>query len=242
MKPATKAFRRLLSLERIDTMNSYPNGLMAAVCILSFATTATFSASAHHRPGHNPPGHAKKYEKSHKVKRGGPPAWAPAWGYRNKRKVRYEHAGVVHEAQGGDLVRVPETGMGRCNRDVIGAILGGAIGAAAGSQIGKGDGRKLATVGGAIIGVLVGGNLGRAMDQVDQNCVGQVLERTPTGRTVVWKNPDQNGQYKVTPTRTYQNRAGTYCREYQTQVVIGGKLENAWGVACRQPDGTWKRG
>ncbi len=77
------------------------------------------------------------------MKHNGPPAWAPAWGYRGKQKVRYKHAGIVYEAAPADLVRVPEIGLGRCNRDIIGAILGGAVGAAAGSQIGKGDGRTL---------------------------------------------------------------------------------------------------
>lgn len=209
--------------------------------MIAFALSVTTSAFAHHRPGHNPPGHSKKYKKSHKMKRGGPPAWAPAWGYRGKRKIRYQRNGVLHEADPSTLVRVPETGLGRCNRDVIGAVLGGAVGAAAGSQIGKGDGRTLATVGGAIIGVLVGGNIGRAMDQVDQNCVGQVLERAPTGKPVVWNNPDGNGEYRVTPTRTYQTRSGTYCREYRTTIMIDGRAEKAYGTACRQADGTWKK-
>ena len=222
-------------------MHRYAKATTAALCMAFFTTAVTLGAFAHHRPGHNPPGHSKKYKKSHKSHGGGPPAWAPAWGYRGKNKVRYERAGVVYEAQGDDLVQVPSSGLGRCNRDVIGAILGGAVGAAAGSQFGKGDGRKLATIGGAIIGVLVGGNLGRAMDQVDQNCVGQVLERAPTGKPVIWNNPDQNSRYTVTPTRTYQTRSGTYCRDYQTQVLIGGRLENARGTACRQSDGTWKK-
>jgi surface antigen len=43
----------------------------------------------------------------------------------------------------------------------------------------------------------------------------------------------------VTPVRTYQS-GGTYCREFQSNVVIGGKDEKAYGTACRQPDGSWK--
>jgi surface antigen len=30
------------------------------------------------------------------------------------------------------------------------------------------------------------------------------------------------------------------CREYQSQVVIGGRRQTAYGTACRQPDGTWR--
>ena len=223
----------------------YPEVFLGTICMMAFALTVTTNAFAHHKPGHNPPGHSKKYKQGNKdsprVKHGGPPAWAPAWGYRGKKKVKYESAGIVYEADPAVLVRFPEVGLGRCSRDIIGAVLGGAVGAAAGSQIGKGDGRILATVGGAIIGALVGGNIGRAMDQVDQNCVGQVLERAPTGKTVVWNNPDGNGEYRVTPTRTYKTPNGAYCREYQTKIVIGGNIENAYGTACRQPDGTWKK-
>ena len=230
----------------------YSKALLGTICMVAFALTVTADAFAHHKPGHHPPGHSKKYKKykkhhkkhhrrSHSAHHGDPPAWAPAWGYRGKRKVRYERSGIVYEADPTTLVRIPEVGLGECNRDIIGAVLGGAVGAAAGSQIGKGDGRTLATIGGAIIGALVGGNIGRSMDQVDQNCVGQVLERTPNGKTVVWNNPDRNGEYRVTPTRTYQTRGGTYCRDYQTKIVIDGRLENAYGTACRQPDGTWKK-
>ena len=31
-----------------------------------------------------------------------------------------------------------------------------------------------------------------------------------------------------------------YCREFQKQIIIDGRTEQAYGVACRQPDGTWK--
>jgi len=44
----------------------------------------------------------------------------------------------------------------------------------------------------------------------------------------------------VTPTKTYQTANGTYCREYQTTVLIDGKQERATGTACRQADGSWR--
>ena len=44
----------------------------------------------------------------------------------------------------------------------------------------------------------------------------------------------------VTPTRTYKDDSGTYCREYQTTVTVGGEEQKAYGTACRQPDGQWK--
>ena len=32
-----------------------------------------------------------------------------------------------------------------------------------------------------------------------------------------------------------------YCREYTEQVIIGGKREEAYGIACMQPDGSWQK-
>ena len=34
---------------------------------------------------------------------------------------------------------------------------------------------------------------------------------------------------------------GGPCREFQETVMIDGKAQRAYGTACRQPDGTWKR-
>lgn len=33
---------------------------------------------------------------------------------------------------------------------------------------------------------------------------------------------------------------GTYCREYQQTVTVGGRLQDSYGTACQQPDGSWK--
>lgn len=34
--------------------------------------------------------------------------------------------------------------------------------------------------------------------------------------------------------------AGRYCREYQKQVWVAAGLQEAYGTACRQPDGAWE--
>ena len=227
---------------------SHAIAALAALALLAAASPDAYAG---------PPGHAKHKAKNkrhgdgeswkagkgrHKAKhRGGPPPWAPAHGYRRKY-VSYlsrDHREVrVPES---DLVLRTASGIVQCNRDVVGAVFGGVAGAAVCSRFGKGSGKTAATVAGAIFGALIGGNVGRAMDQVDQSCVGQALERAETGRPVVWRNPDNGGDYKVTPTGTYRTADGRYCREYTTTVVIGGRSERAHGTACRQPDGSWRR-
>ncbi len=77
-------------------------------------------------------------------------------------------------------------GTSRCNSATVGSVLGGLVGGVLGNQIGQGDGRTLATIGGAVAGVLVGGEIGRRMDAANQACVGEVLEVAPTGRRVQW--------------------------------------------------------
>lgn len=204
-------------------------------------------ASAHHKPGHDkgPPKHGKEYKNTKPgkkaLRRGGPPPWAPAHGYRNKHTYKSAKDGRIRGFIPDDLIRISELGFGKCDRATIGAVLGAAAGGVFGSKFGKGDGKILASVGGAIIGALVGGNIGRAMDQVDQNCVGQILERAPTGSPVTWEDPDQRSTYTVTPTKTYQRSDGRYCREFQTKIVIDGRMQDAFGTACRQPDGSWEK-
>ena len=41
-------------------------------------------------------------------------------------------------------------------------------------------------------------------------------------------------------TRTYKTESGQYCREYQQTITVGGKTEQGYGRACRQPDGSWR--
>lgn len=31
-----------------------------------------------------------------------------------------------------------------------------------------------------------------------------------------------------------------YCREFQTQTIVGGQVQPSYGIACQQPDGNWK--
>lgn len=174
-----------------------------------------------------------------------PPPWAPAWGYRakqkhkNKRKFkaryeRYDETEYVHRTRDYGIY------YNTCDRETVGTIVGGAIGGAAGSQFGKGDGQIAAAVAGTIIGVLVGKSVGRSMDQLDQNCTGQVLERAETNQTVNWQNPDTGARYSVTPTNTYESN-DRFCRDYQTRAVIGGRTETVTGTACREPDGSWRK-
>jgi surface antigen len=124
-------------------------------------------------------------------------------------------------------------------------ILGSMAGAAAGGLIGAAaGGGAAAIVGGVLLGGLVGGVAGNALDQRDKqiaaNNAQQTFETARTGQTTAWQNPDSGHSGTITPTHTYQAADGQYCREYQQEITVGGEKHQSYGTACRQPDGTWK--
>jgi surface antigen len=127
------------------------------------------------------------------------------------------------------------------NNQQIGGVVGGIAGGVIGNQIGSGNGRTAATIIGTIGGYMLGGAVGKSMDQADQARMAQSLNSSPNGQTSQWVNPNTGNQYSVTPTRTYYSKANKgYCREFDTKVLIGNVTHNAYGTACRQPDGSWK--
>ncbi len=135
-----------------------------------------------------------------------------------------------------------------CSKDnpnqTMGTLIGGAGGAAVGSLFGKGSGQLVGVAVGTLAGAYLGSQIGKDMDEKDKQQAAATaqhnLETAKTGQSSSWHNPDTGHSGTVTPTKTYQKSSGEYCREYQQTVTVGGKTENAYGTACRQPDGFWK--
>ena len=130
------------------------------------------------------------------------------------------------------------------DKEALGTILGAVGGGIAGSQVGKGRGKLVATGIGTLLGAAIGNEIGKSLDRADrlamQRTTQQSLEKAKSGTTSTWKNPDSGNQGTITPKKTYRKADGSYCREFQQTVTIGGRTEEAYGTACRQPDGTWK--
>ncbi|NNL64898.1 MAG: hypothetical protein HKP30_01520 [Myxococcales bacterium] len=136
-----------------------------------------------------------------------------------------------------------------CASDTFGpkTTIGGLGGAAAGGLLGAASGgrhRSEKIAAGVILGGLLGGALGNVLDQRDrqlaQENAHRALEHGATGNASVWNNPDNGHSGSFTPTRTYQESSGRYCREYQQTIRVGERREQAYGTACRQPDGSWQ--
>lgn len=136
------------------------------------------------------------------------------------------------------------SGTGPGPKQTGGALLGGVGGAVAGAQFGQGTGKLAAVAAGTLLGALIGSEVGSSLDKADQLAMARTtqssLETAPVGTSSTWRNPDSGHYGTVTPTSTYQNSSGQYCREFSQTVNIGGRSEEAYGTACRQPDGTWQ--
>ena len=120
-----------------------------------------------------------------------------------------------------------------------GMLIGGVLGGVLGSQVGGGSGKTAATIIGTMIGSSIGQSVGQSMDELDRMKTAQTLENVRTGVSSEWRNPDTGYAYEVTPTRTYDS-GGRPCREYSIDADIGGRTEQVYGTACRQPDGDWE--
>lgn len=129
-------------------------------------------------------------------------------------------------------------------KQALGSLGGGALGAWAGSTIGSGRGRVIATAVGAVGGALLGGAIGQQLDNADkekaERTYQSALENSRKGTTSTWRNPDSGHYGTITPVKTYKNRTGQYCREFQQTIYVGGRRQDGYGTACRQPDGSWQ--
>lgn len=174
-----------------------------------------------------------------------PPPWAPAHGYHAKKKAKGKYKGKRYRVR-QKVYRMPPALLGGYCRShlfdeaTIGALLGAAAGGYTGSQFGKGRGKLAATAIGTLVGAVIGHEVGDRISRSEEVCFSQAFEHAPDRETITWSNRQQGAQYQVTPTKTVRTEGGAYCREYTAQAVVGGKVVDTYGRACRQADGSWK--
>lgn len=131
----------------------------------------------------------------------------------------------------------------RGERETAGALTGAILGGLLGVQFGDGSGQLVTTGAGVLVGALIGSEIGKSMDDVDRIRANQAVTRAhtaPLGENITWNNPNNDHSGSVTAVRDGLSESGKYCREFYQTVTIAGKTEDAYGIACRQPDGTWR--
>ena len=135
-------------------------------------------------------------------------------------------------------------GIAGIDKEMIGGIIGAASGAAIGSNVGGGKGKIAAIAIGTLLGSKLGSSVGESLDRADMTYYNRAsqssLETGHEGETFPWRNPETGNSGTVTPARYYKTEKGRYCREYTQTINVGGRIEEAYGTACRQDDGTWR--
>jgi len=62
----------------------------------------------------------------------------------------------------------------------------------------------------------------------------------PLGQPVVWNQGGAGGSVVAVSEGTADT--GEYCREFQKEILVGGRKERGYGTACLQEDGSWRIG
>lgn len=133
--------------------------------------------------------------------------------------------------------------QGAGDKEVGGTVVGAALGGLVGSQFGSGGGQLAATALGVAVGGFIGNQVGKSLDRADRLAMASAHDQAlaaPVGETITWNNPDTGNYGTARTVREGATAAGAYCREYQSTVTVGGETQEAYGTACRQPDGSWK--
>jgi len=130
------------------------------------------------------------------------------------------------------------------NKQEIGTLAGAVGGGVIGSNIGGGKGAIAATIAGTLLGGALGSSIGASLDSADRAAYNEAsqraLETAQAGQSLPWSNPKSGNSGYITPKAPYQTSNGQYCREYTQTIRVGGKTQNGYGTACRQPDGSWQ--
>ena len=87
-----------------------------------------------------------------------------------------------------------------------------------------------------LVGLLVGGLVGYAISNSQHAQVYDNNRYPPVSA------PPQEPYSASSYRNEYRNNTCLQEREYQTTVIVGGKEVEAYGTACLQPDGSWRRG
>ncbi len=70
--------------------------------------------------------------------------------------------------------------------------------------------------------------------------VTEALEKRLSGASIEWASPASGLRGAVTPTRTFRDAGGQWCREYEEVIRYGDDVEHRRGIACRTGEGEWK--
>jgi len=161
-----------------------------------------------------------------------PPPHAPAHGWRKKHDPYYlGYSGVRYEQDFGIV-------SGRCNREEIATVVGGAVGGYLGSRIAE-EHPVVGTVLGTVAGAVIGKRIGRELDERDRHCFGHALELGEIGQRILWTNESTGVRYELVPGAVLE-RQGVTCREFTMTAADARGRSSSKGRACQVRPGVWE--
>jgi surface antigen len=122
----------------------------------------------------------------------------------------------------------------------IGTLVGAGAGGAIGSRVGQGDGKTLAIAGGALLGGLIGNQLGDYLSQDDKQQLDTTTQETlNTGKPQSFRNPETGISAKTQLVQTASSQAGNCKNVEQTISLKDGSTKQHTVEACKI-NGVWK--
>lgn len=136
------------------------------------------------------------------------------------------------------------SGQGRQIGTAVGAQTGAIAGAVIGSQVGGSTGwRILGTIVGLAAGAIAGSVIGTILDREDREAADDAYDEAyfaPAGEAVEWENEESGNSGEVRAEGTSFMRDGRPCRTFEHSYVADGEVHSDEGVACQEPDGSWR--
>ncbi|MER2520738.1 MAG: glycine zipper 2TM domain-containing protein [Bdellovibrionales bacterium] len=154
----------------------------------------------------------------------------------------------------GGVGAVPTRALAGGEGEFFGTVMGAGLGGLLGSQFGHGSGRLAATGTGVFLGGWMGNSIGRSSDRQAYYSYAPprrahyapsystVYEETyePSSYIMTYYRPNYVAPPAPPPAIYVDDTSGSYCREYSQQIRIGNQVQESYGTACMQPDGSWK--
>ena len=121
--------------------------------------------------------------------------------------------------------------------------LGAVAGGLAGYSFGAGWGHYLYTAGGAAVGGMLGWYVAQKMSRKDVKKADltaiDALAQAPDQNSLAWINEETGNSGEFVPVNSYRLSDGTSCRDFISQVNVGGKKAETRGTACLAASGEW---
>jgi surface antigen len=56
----------------------------------------------------------------------------------------------------------------------------------------------------------------------------------------IWAGPKNQLTVNISPTRTFRHADGSVCRQFTQSITLAGSVNEYYGIACRDNQGSWK--